>query len=233
MNAALIVFLAIIILLALYLVSVVFSLDYLIQSSKKLNPPGTIISSALDEPASSRYFYEAWIFIHTNVPVNQENILFNRGTEFVVTLKGSTLNIFAPTVSSGATINNKGVFIPDSNDAGNNKIASIPNFTYQKWTQLVVNVDGAQVDLYVDGKFLQSVRSSSPIGSTPTHDINYGNYFVDGKIARFRRPAKSINPQGVWQSYQRGSGESDSVSDYHVNVAVTKNKQPKFEKRLF
>lgn len=234
MNAVFIVFLVIIIIVAIYLASSVLSLDYLIQNSKPLNPSGTIVASALDGPSSSRYFYEGWIYINTNVPVNQENVLFRRGKEFIVTLKGSTLSVWAPTASFNGSADD-GFLNPDAaaTDSSKNKLVSIPNFPYQKWAQLVINVDGNQVDIYIDGQFVQSLQSSSPIGSTATNDITYGNKYVDGKIARFRRPSKNINPQGVWQSYQKGSGQSESVSDYHLNVGITKNKQVRYDARLY
>lgn len=231
MNSALIIILLIIIGVAIYLASSAFSLDYLIQNSKPLNPIGTISASALDAPGSSRYFYEGWFYINTNVPVSKENVLFNRGNEFVVTLKGSTLNVYAPS-SDGGTVNN-GVFDPSGDATKNNLLVSVPNFPYQKWAQLVVNVDSQQVDVYIDGQFVQSKTSPSVIGSTATNTITYGNKYVNGKVARFRRPAKNINPQGVWKSYMKGSGQGESVSDYHLNVQVTKNGQSKYDKRLY
>jgi len=233
MNWVLILFLAIVIIIAFYLASMTFSLDYLIQDAKPLNPQSTISAGALDGPASTRYFYEGWFYITSNIPVTQENVLFAREVNFVVSMKGSTLNIWAPQQSSGCNVSERGIFTPSTDSAKNNKLASIPNFPYQKWAQLVINVDGSRIDIYIDGQFVQSVESTSVIGSTATDEIKYGNKFMEGKVARFRRPASNINPQGVWQSYNKGSGQGESVSDYHLNVGITKNKQTRYDKRLY
>lgn len=247
MNWVLIIFLLVVIIIAFYLASIFFALDYLIQNASQLNPntpsssakdPTSVSSSpisagALDGPASSRYFYEGWFYINTNIPVTQENVLFRRGLNFVVTLKGSTLNIWAPTSNSGCNVTDNGVFTLGTTDTSNNKLASIPNFPYQKWAQLVINVDGNRVDIYVDGLFVQSVQSNSAIGSTGSDPIHYGNKYIDGKVARFRRPATNINPQGVWQSYNKGSGQGESVSDHHLNIGVTKNQTTRYNVRLY
>jgi hypothetical protein len=234
MNAILIASLVIIVVVAIYLASTVFNLDYLIQKSTPLNPVGTILASTIDGPGSSRYFYEGWFYIHSNIPVHQENVLFRRGNEFVVALKGSTLNVYAPLTSGGKVDNESGIFSPVTTDANNNnKLISVPNFPYQKWAQLVINVDGQQVDLYIDGQFVQSIASTSTIGSTAANDIKYGNKFVDGNVARFRRPSTNINPQGVWNSYINGSGQGSSLTDYSVNVQLTKNGQKRFDAKLY
>ena len=232
MNIALILILFIIIVVMIYLASSFLSLDYLIQNSAPLNPIKTITAASLDAPASSRYYYEGWFYINTNIPPSQENILFNRGNEFVVTLKGSTLNVYAPITTGGKVDTASGRFIPNG-DASDNRLVSIPNFPYQKWAQLVINVDGQQVDAYIDGQFVTSKTSSSPIGSTSTNPITCGNIYMNGKVARFRRPGANINPQGVWASYVRGSGQSSSASDYHLNMQLTKNNNTRVDKRLF
>jgi len=242
MNTVLILFLTVIIIIAFYLATVFYNPNYLIRSSAPLNilnptNPGTSKQSVIelqniDYPGSVRYYYAAWIFIHSNDPVHTQNVIFNRGNNFVVTLAGSTLNIFANNnPNSDSKVSDSGVL-----DLGGKPIsllASIPNFPFQKWAQFVINVDGMSIDVYVDGKFVQNVKSPSTIITNEKDSITYGNKHTIGHITRFKRPAESINPQGVWSDYMIGSGQNQSVTDYHVNARIKKNSQVRTEQRLF
>jgi len=109
---------------------------------------------------------------------------------------------------------------------------SVHNFPFQKWCLLVINVDGTMMDLYIDGKFVQNTQMSMPIGVNTTDNITYGNQYTVGKVVRFRRPATVINPQGVWSDYMLGSGQNYSVSNYHLNAQVLKDKRVTLDQRL-
>ena len=241
MNAVLIVFLVFVIIFAIYLVAQFYNPGYLIKNSTPLNilnsttpsnSAQTIIPVALIEnPGSVRYFYEGWFFINTNAPIHTANVLYNRGNNFVVALTGSTLNVYINTTagtSSSKGVNTSGIL----DTTGLTPLISVPNFPFQKWCQLVINVDGTVVDLYIDGKFVQNVQSPTPINTNTTDPITYGNHYTVGHVARFRRPEASINPQGVWGSYMNGSGQDYSITDYHLNAQVTKNKRVTFDQRL-
>ena len=105
MNIVLIIFLVLIILLSIYLTAQYFNPSYLIKQSTPLNITNStnttnpsvqqiIPVAQFDNPGSIRYYYEGWIFINSNIPVQSQNVLFNRGNNFVVTLGGSTLNVY-------------------------------------------------------------------------------------------------------------------------------------------
>ena len=147
----------------------------------------------------------------------------------MVTLVGSTLNLFV-NCSEKATVNPVGVL--EITDNGLKPLISIPNFPFQKWTQLVINVDGQSVDFYIDGKFIQNAKNSTLINTSTTDPINYANQYTTGHLTQFRRQSISINPQGVWNSYMMGSGQNVSLTNYHVNAQVTKNKQVRVDQRL-
>lgn len=231
MNTLLIGLLVIVILVAVgFAVSYITS-DYLIRDSTKLNTntnsPVTIEPSQIDSPGSSRYYYEGWFYIKSNQTPQNENIIFNRGGDFIVTLKGSTLNLYVNADSN--KIMSTGAF----NSSGLTPLISIPNFPFQKWAQLVINVDGMSVDMYIDGRFVKNILSPNIISSNAHVPITYGNQFTVGSFARFRRPAISINPQGVWNHYMQGSGQDQSLTNYHLNAIVTKNERQTLNQRLF
>jgi hypothetical protein len=236
MNTVLIVFLVFVIIVAIYLAVQFYNPSYLIQKSAKLNilnsdnPSNSTRSiikvESIDNPGSVRYFYEGWFFINTNAPIYTANVLYNRGKDFVVALTGSTLNVYINTING---VNDAGIL----DTSGLTPLISVSNFPFQKWCQLVVNVDGNVVDLYIDGKFVQNVKSPTLISTSTTDTITYGNKYTVGHVARFRRPAESINPQGVWASYMNGSGQDYSVTNYHLNAQITKNKRVTTDQRLF
>ena len=233
MNTVLIIFLVAVIVISIFAAIKYFNPDYLIRDSKKLlNSAGQteIKAEMIDMPGSSRYFYEGWFYIHHNAPIYSVNVLFNRGNDFVVGLLGSSLNVYVNTKSGGGNgVNSNGVL----DTSGVNPIVSIPDFPFQKWAQVVVYVDSMTLDVYLDGKLVKTAKSPIPVGVNPDDSISYGNKYTVGDVARFRRPAESINPQKVWNSYMMGSGQNNSASQYHLNAQITKNKQVRVNQRLF
>lgn len=242
MNNVLIIFLVVVLLIAIFMAIQFYNPNYLIRNSKSLNVFNdnassrfTIPVSLIDLPGSSRYYYEGWVYIQSNDPVYSEHVIFNRGNNFVMTLMGSTLNIYVKNSNkSTQDISANGVLNPEDNDKLKlHRLLSVSNFPFQKWTQFVINVNGQSVDFYLDGKFVNHVKSPNTIIVNEDDPITYGNQYTNGNIARFKRPAASINPQGVWSDYMLGSGQNYSVSDYHADAQITKNKQVRTEQRLF
>jgi hypothetical protein len=259
MNVIIITVLVVIILLMIYLASIYFSLDYLIREPKSLNvgrgksvsggdttdsAMSVIEHGALDLPASTKYYYAGWFKIDNNTTITgKENVLFNRGTDFIVSLKGSTLNI---TVNAGNPTNSGDAYKASvQQNAGmavgtmmlgteGKSIASIPNFPFQKWTYLVINVDVYVVDVYIDGKFVLSVKNknNNPIATTATTNLTYGNQYTQGQLTRFSRPARNISPQGVWSNYMKGSGQNMSFSSTSLGLQITKNGQKQIDQKL-
>jgi len=233
MNTVLIVFLVLVIIFAFFLMVQIYNPSYLIKNPASLNTLKSGVSTQsvinvnqIDNPGSVRYYYEGWFFIKANAPASTTNVLFNRGKNFAVTLTGSTLEVYVnidKDVNSSTGILDKTGLTP---------LMTVPNFPFQKWCQLVINVDGTTVDLYIDGKFVQTVNSSQPIGTNTTDTITYGNHYTIGHVTRFRRPSVVTNPQGVWSSYMMGSGQNYTVTNYHLDAQILKNKSVTSEQRL-
>ena len=241
MNIVLIIFLTLVIILAIYITIQIYNPLYLIKKSSPLNiidaktynrVQSMISVDDIENPGSVRYFYEGWFYINENPAANTDNILFNRGSGFVVTLNGSTLNIHVnASHASGPKVNNQSGVLDTTNLRP--PLATVKNFPFQKWTQLVINVDGSVIDVYIDGKFVNNAKNELPIQISDTDPISYGNQYTIGNVTRFRRPATNINPQGVWSSFMYGSGQRTSISDRHVNLQLTKNNSVKYDQRLF
>jgi len=246
MNKILIGVLVIVILVSIYIAVQYFNPTYLIQKSTPLNildsknpsnsSQSIIESNLFDSSGSANYFYEGWFYINENAPVGSENVLFNRGNNFVVTLQGSKLKLFT-NIPPSADKSQSPPPPPGVSSVGvltttNTPLLSVPNFPFQKWVHLVINIYGKTVDLYIDGKFVKNVESPNIITTNAMDPITYGNKYTIGNVTRFRRLSGNINPQGVWNDYMLGSGESMSVSNYHVNAQITRNKQVRVDQRI-
>lgn len=232
MNGVLIAFLVLVIIFSIYMVVQYFNPSYVIRKATPLKIANgkqyNIDVSELDNPGSNRYFYEGWFYIDSNESISTENVLFNRGKNFVVTLKGSTLNLYVNVTGSGVS-EISGVL---DNSSKTPPLLSLSSFPFQKWCHLVINVDGLSVDLYIDGKFVKNAKSQSAISTNTTDPITYGNQYTVGRVTRFRRMTTSINPQGVWNNYMLGSGENTSISDYHINAQLIKNQNVRVDQRI-
>lgn len=240
MNLLTIIILVIIIIICLSFTIAFFMPDTLIRKAEPLNKPQTFAKSTLDQPASPRYYYEAWVYISQNTPADKTNVIFNRGTDFVVSLYGTTLSIY----SSGA--NASGNYAVDASGrftcptAANGKDDRSPNcgsvmdvtnaFPFQKWVYLVIAVDGQKIDVYLDGLIVKSVNNFT--NSPGTSDLTVGNQYTIGRIGMFKRNPSAINPQTVWTYYLRGNGQGTSWNPYHIDFQIFKNGTQQNEVRI-
>lgn len=212
-----------IILIALYFLFRYFYTRTLIEDVVSLNisagaKPYEIASTSLDTPASVRYYYSFWVYIETNVPADTKNIIFRRGKDFILYLKGRSL-VLAKTNTLGDNVFTNGVYT----ESGKDVLTIIENAPFQKWTHVVISVDNQNVDSYIDGKLAQSKEKSGMLITDTTPSILIGNIHTVGKITRFDRVAGMVSPSEVMSIYARGSGQSTTGNKYKADVALTYN----------
>jgi len=104
-------------------------------------------------------------------------------------------------------------------------------YPFQKWAYIVINVDGANIDIYLDGRLI--ANRTATVAFIGSDSLVVGNQYMDGRVAHFNRYGFNMNPQDVWNKYMYGSGQNDSASNYHVKVGVLKNNVQKNEFKLF
>jgi len=220
----------ILIIIAVSLIYVYYSFNptYLIDV-KKLTEIQTFTSDKIDVPSSSRYCYEGWFHVVNNFPPDQANVMFNRGTNFALYLKQSRLvlgiNGHVSSVVSGRAI--LSLTSPPTSDS----VVITDAYPFQKWTYIVINVDGTNIDIYLDGRLI--ANKTATITITGTDSLVVGNQYMDGRVAHFNRYGFNMNPQEVWNKYMYGSGQNDSASNYNVKVGILKNNVQKNEFKLF
>jgi hypothetical protein len=155
--------------------------------------------------------------------------MFNRGTNFALYLKQSRLvlgiNGHVSSVVSGRAI--LSLTSPPTSDS----VVITDAYPFQKWTYIVINVDGTNIDIYLDGRLI--ANKTATITITGTDSLVVGNQYMDGRVAHFNRYGFNMNPQEVWNKYMYGSGQNDSASNYNVKVGILKNNVQKNEFKLF
>jgi len=160
MNTVISIILFLIILIALYQVYFYVNPQLLVDDSvinlNRVSPLDITISTE-EEPTSVRYFYDGWVRIN-QVQNNQHNlILFSRNSTspFVVSLKGHNFSIYELRDAAKINATNDGTWV----DVSSTTITTIsPNLPFQKWVYFCINVDGNQIDTYLDGKLVTSVK---------------------------------------------------------------------------
>ena len=216
MNYIIIV-LGIIVLILVYILYKYFTTSASTLSAKtNLNSTTPLSIPITDSPQSVRYAYGLWISVNT--------------------WKAGAKNIFARKVSANNQISlDLGAASPTltctlgqtcaGGSTATDAMTLTNNFPIQKWTYIVVSVDGQMVDLYLDGLLIKSVQLNCPAEQPDaTEPVTLGIGY-DAQVAGFQRWATPLNPQDVWSNYIKGNGSSitSMFSSYGVNVGLTKN----------
>lgn len=211
MNFVLII-VGFVVIAALYLLYKYFSNQPLSTGLVKLDTSSAITTTydKLGNPGASTFSYEMWLFISTGSPV-----IFYRGNntspDLQLKIDGGVLKIQATNSSTLDTI------------------MTINGFPYQKWVHVVINVMNAKtVELYMNGKLVQTVQPSFNIKTTKTNDLVIGSGESNNKnsyLTRFFRKDKVLSADEVWSNYIKGNGVSSVMSNfikYNMNVSITK-----------
>lgn len=229
-------------LLALYLVYKYFNIAVLFDGVKEINTPvdsagamnrNKVSYTAIDNPTSIRYFYGLWAFIDSNTPPDRFNILFNKSDEFILSLYGRQLYLHSKNGDKPGTVNANGTYTP-ANNCTDSSFNITDNFPFQKWAHIVICVDGNTIDTYLDGKLVNSKKMTMKMPGV--NDIQIGNIYTKGKLTRFRRDNTVITPQGVWNEYIRGNGQTGltgKVMPYGVDLAFIRNGNKQQKLHLF
>lgn len=196
---------------ALYLLYRYFANQPLTTGLVKLNGSSAITSTydKLENPGSGNFSYEMWVFISTGSPV-----IFYRGastTDADMLLK----------------IDNGVLKINAYDGTRTNTIMTMSGFPYQKWIHIVINVISKKnVELYINGKLVQTSTSTFDIKTTKTSSLVVGSGIADDSyVTRFFRKPTVLSADVVWANYLKGNGVSSAVSNfikYNMNVSITK-----------
>lgn len=170
----------------------------------------TVSPSSLPAGASSDYTFSIWFYVNDwNYRIGQEKVIFSR--------IASSDNKPAPSVTLGANTNTLNVSMETYTQAGGTQISNctINDVPLQRWTNLIMSVNGRALDLYIDGKLVRTCIMSGPpktYNNTPI-SITPGGGF-SGYISNFRYIANSVNPSQAYDIYKSGYGGGSAISNY-------------------
>jgi hypothetical protein len=198
-------------------------------------------SAKLKNPGSTRYSYEAWIYIDANAP-GTNNVLFHRG-KFFLALNGSSLKIYTTNTQPGSgtdgyvgnlSASRTNVYTPSGTDV---PTATITNtFPFQRWAQVAVNVDGSSIDIYLEGQLVQTISANfGTSADLKSAGLGAGNAVTIGKLKDFIYKPTVISPQDVYNSYMRHNSVADMggfFSKYGIDMSLLKNNENLFDLKL-
>ena len=197
-----IISLVFIIILMLYAGYVYISNIAITTGVVSLKSPGDYATTKwqkLDNPGSTQYHYEGWLFIKT-LPTNgtifqrQLNALSSTG----LVLNGSTLTFSKSTGTAAA---------PNAQMGNPSTIVNITDdFPIQKWVYFVVNVKDKFFECYLNGKLIKSEFVTDDLTPSTRKDLYLGDGSTDGYITKFRHGASVLTPDQVWKNYLAGNG---------------------------
>ena len=206
--------------------------------------PKPVPLSTLTNANSMDYYYALWVFVNNlNAPATSA-----KDDQMVPKLTGKKLsnNIFYIANNANTETYISLDVLPSTELVTNllvKKTAEelVPytitkNFPLQRWEHVIISVNQSYLDLYLDGKLIQSANlgvnpTQAPINVASPAQINFGN--GDFYIAGFQRVANSMDPQTAWNMYLSGSGTTKSAMNYGLTLELTKNNTPKAKINFF
>jgi Concanavalin A-like lectin/glucanases superfamily len=180
-----------------------------------------------NNPISFQYSVGAWIY------VNSWN---NNNYKPLISIPNQ-FNIYLDKTSPT-------LYFDISQNCGTNNVNPTPpivisdDFPIQRWTYACVVVDNFFIDMYLDGKLMQSVKlncmQSFPNQANTSVYLG-GNPAVlnDIMMSKVYRWSYTLAPRDVWNNYIAGNGVSTSFSSYGMAIDVLKNNTVQNSIRLF
>ena len=192
---------------------------------------------------NSNFTYSIWFYIDDwNYMYNQPKVLFGRmGSATASSTTGVSGSDPCPLVTFGAIENNLSIALTvaagsDAASSGDPAGSSpntvvhtckIGNIPIQAWTNLLVSVYGRTMDIYLDGKLVNTcvlpgiamVNSNADLYITPKGGFS-------GWTSKLQYFPNSTDPQTAWNIYQKGYGAnflSNMFGSYQVKVSFLEN----------
>lgn len=220
--------LGIILLVVLYILYKIFSQKRpSLASARKLDGSRHDFTD-LSNPSSPNYYLLMWVYVK-NFDHTADQILYK--------LKTGDTSILELKLGSNGNL------MYDISGSFNNIVNSFP---LQKWTCVVLSVDGNKtVDSYLDGKLVKSKKETTALTTTSSDScilegsiddeiekggsrqddirLNNGN---DIRVGTFQRIPQSMDPGTAWKKYEDGNGGNfmtKMFSNYGVSLRLNKD----------
>ncbi len=168
----------------------------------------TINSSSIPSGVTYNFTYSIWVYI--------DDWSYNYGSEKVIFTKGDS-----PKVSLGANENDLNVSM--KLDGGDNTfMCGLPNVPLQRWTSIIITLNGKSMDLYLNGKLTRTcLLKDVPSIDTTSNLLLTPNGGFSGYTTNFKYWADTVNPQQAWNIYKSGPGGnifSNFLGNYKIQL---------------
>jgi len=186
--------------------------------------PAVLVS---DNPLSYQYTVGAWIYVNSWDNNNIKPILSIPG-QINLYLDKTTPTLYFDISQNCGTSSNK----------HSPPMVVTDNFPIQKWTYVTIVIDNYFVDMYLDGKLMQSMKMNcmQSIPSNISTNIYLGGsptVINDIMVTKVYRWSYVMSPQDVWKQYIVGNGVATSFSTYGMSIEILKNNQIQNDIRVF
>ena len=213
----------------------------------------TITAATMPDSTSTNFTYSMWFFINDwSYKYGETKILMGRCKTISSSSSASALTISSitnldpcPAVILGSIANDLSILLAvvpgtdptstltsldaSSNDGTIIHTCSVSNIPIQKWVNLLISTYGRTLDVYLDGKLVNTcvlpgiavINPTSNVYITPAGGFN-------GWTAKFQYFPNSTDPQTAWNIYQTGYGAnmfSNLIGNYQKQVVFTDNGQ--------
>jgi len=211
---------------AAYLLKTTYLTNFLSGKSSAVVSSSSLNKSGRNN--SVNYAYSIWLYIDDwTYRYGEDKIIYARGELDKQTNK---ISYPCPSLSLGSienTLNIRNSYFSSDNSTETlvqeNKIEHIP---LQRWVNVIVSVYGRSVDVYLDGKMvntfvlpgISSINQSDDVYVTP-----FGGF--SGYTSRFQYLENSVNPQQAWDIYTQGSGQDNGLLNTKIKVSFSTDGQ--------
>lgn len=209
-----------------YLLKTTYLTNFLSGKSSNVISSSSLNKSGRDN--SVNYAYSIWIYIDDwTYRYGEDKIIYARGQ---LNKDSHTISQPCPSLTLGSIENTLNIrnsyYSPDNNSdilVQENKIEHVP---LQRWVNVIVSVYGRSVDVYLDGKMvntyvlpgISSINQNEDVYLTP-----FGGF--SGYTSRFQYLANSVNPQQAWDIYTQGSGQDSGLLNTKIKVSFSTDGQ--------
>jgi hypothetical protein len=185
---------------------------------------------------NANYGYSVWVYIDAwqNTVTDDKTIGKN------ILTRCSTTSTTSPTVFNLYLDNDQNNLILLMNGTGN-KPCTIRNVKLQKWFNVTMSIYGNTVDLYLDGKLVQTCILAVPPAALNSNDKLYVGGKIDkstcvvndggdltGYISNVVFKNNYFTPEEAWSIYgdgYSGAGMFSFLHSYKLNFSITNNNQ--------
>lgn len=191
---------------------------------------------------ASNFTYSIWFYINDwNYKYGETKVVFGRMGSVTSNETLTNASILAanpcPIVTLGTIENNLSVLLavypgedaanPDSTEPSVNHTCNVSNIPIQKWVNLLISTYGRTLDLYLDGKLVQTcvLPGIAKINPDANVYVTPSGGFA-GWTAKFQYFPNSTDPQTAWDIYKSGYSNnalSNLFGNYEVKVSFTNN----------